>query len=68
MIRCYDCEGRCFARRDGNRCEILTKPFLPCSFKKPERLVTNGVFYPYNPRRCAVTDGQAKELEERWNE
>lgn len=47
--RCEDTEGKCFARSDGY-CTILTATREQCKFKKPERGVTKGKFYPYiNP-------------------
>lgn len=67
MTRCYDIKGECFARR-GNKCDILNGSLLPCPFKKPERMVTNGVLYPYNPRGCSLTSRQADDLKVRLNE
>ena len=51
-IKCYDREGECFGRTIAGRCEVLNQRCVPCPFKKPERLVTNGVFYPYDTRKC----------------
>ena len=44
--RCKDKEGACFARHDGY-CTILRECPYECRFKKPEREVTNRVYYPY---------------------
>ena len=45
-------DGACFAKQH-NRCQILNDPKVygkgTCPFQKPEREVTNGRFYPYNP-------------------
>ena len=66
--RCYDGEGVCFARRDG-RCEILTSSLSPCSFKKPVREITHGVYYPYNPASCVAQNKDNSEaLREAWHE
>lgn len=40
--------GECFAR-DNGKCTILSKTSETCSFQKPDREVTNGVRYPFNP-------------------
>ncbi len=44
---CISLEGKCFAR-DYGKCKVLvnTKRITQCRFKKPKRLVTNGVRYP----------------------
>ncbi len=42
---CKDKESPCFARKNG-RCVILSECPERCTFKKPERFVTNGVRYP----------------------
>lgn len=53
--------GECFARI-GDKCEILTKtPKDDCSFQKPRRLYTNGVYYPFNPDSC--TDANQKTID-----
>lgn len=45
-------QGECFARL-GRKCTILNSAQGygrdTCPFRKPEREVTNGRFYPYNP-------------------
>lgn len=49
--RCKDTEGECFAR-DHGACRCLNETPTKCSFKKPDALITNGIFYPYNPSSC----------------
>lgn len=49
---CCDRSGECFARRNGT-CTILTetcKAAGRCKFKKPDANITNGKYYPYNPK------------------
>ena len=41
---CKDLVGDCFTRR-GKKCICLNDCSSNCSFKKPERLITNGVKY-----------------------
>lgn len=44
----------CFARNEDGKCKILKSSYNDklCPFCKPEKDVTNGVKYPYNPERC----------------
>lgn len=45
LCRCVDVSGSCFARTPKCGCRILTNPSEKCSFKKPDRQYTKGIFY-----------------------
>lgn len=49
--RCRD-KRECFARENG-KCTLLTEARKDgqCPFCKPKKEYTNGVFYPYNPKK-----------------
>lgn len=45
LCKCVDTCGSCFARTAKGGCRILTNPGEKCSFKKPDRQYTKGIFY-----------------------
>lgn len=62
-------KGQCFARGDNKgECTILnTIPEKECTFQKPEREVTNGVFYKKSEERrerCAKEELPERKLDE----
>ena len=61
LCRCVDTCGACFARAPKCGCRILTNPSEKCSFKKPDRQYTKGIFYAdkhnvYNDAEEGETD------------
>ena len=47
-VKLPDCKmsGRCFGKRDGCKCSILTRTSENCKFRKPVMSVTKGKVYP----------------------
>ena len=44
-----DNTDKCFARTNDGKCQLLLATCIECKFKKPNREITNGIKYPYNP-------------------
>ncbi len=49
--------GECFGRTPEGYCEVLTSTKETCSFQKPDKEVTNGKRYPYDPNYGVKTGG-----------
>lgn len=50
-LPCCDKSGECFARTNG-KCTLLVETYRngKCKFKKANANITNGLYYPYNPK------------------